>query len=150
MIQSLDPHHDGHPILSQVDKLPLSISGGLNRMLRFSTRVTTRQTPRRQDLQPIPTHNKYSCISDTSHENASGYFPECLPGQKHKTLSPLSEEGSPKKQKDNNLPRSNSRDRDNTPRKQITDNSTNKDTESSSNTNNVDTMDTNVDRTHKN
>ena len=66
---------------------------------RFSTRATTRQTPRRQDLQPIPTHNKYSCLSDTLHENASGYFPERLRGQKHKTLSPLSEEGSPKKNK---------------------------------------------------
>ena len=114
---------------------------------RFSARATTRQTPRRQDLQPIPTHNKYSCLSDTSHETASGYIPERLPGQKHKTLSPLSEEGSPKKQKDNNLPRSKSRDRDNTPRKQITDNSAGKDTESRSNTNNVETMDTNVNRT---
>ena len=114
---------------------------------RFSIRATTRQTPRRQHLQPIPTHSKYSCLSDTSHENASDYFPERLPGQKHKTLSPMSEEGSPKKQKDNNLPRSTSRDRDNTPRKQITENSTGKDTESRSNMINVETMDTYVNRT---
>ena len=34
MIQSLDPHHNGHHILNQVDKLPLFISGGLKRKLR--------------------------------------------------------------------------------------------------------------------
>ena len=79
-------------------------------------------------------------------------FQNAYQEKKHKTLSPLSEEGSPKKQKDNNLPRSKSRDRDNTPRKQITDNSTDKDTETRSNTNNVETMDTNVkqNRNHEN
>ena len=50
------------------------------------------------------TYNRFNILANLSSNNTMNSFNERLPGQKHKTLSPLSEEGSPKKQKDINRP----------------------------------------------
>lgn len=56
---------------------------------------STLQTPRLNQQTPISTANRFESLTNDSDFNSERY-----PGQKHKTISPLSDQLSPKKQKD--------------------------------------------------
>ena len=65
MIQSLDPHHNGHPILNQVDKLPFSISDGLNRKLRQPWKTALAQELQLDRHHDDKIYNQYQHTTST-------------------------------------------------------------------------------------
>ena len=94
---------------SQNDKRPKSRPYiPLNRMQRFNRSNHPQgaipkyggnnallQTPQVRPQTPVSTANRFESLADDSGVNTERY-----PGQKHKTISPLSDQLSPKKQKD--------------------------------------------------
>ena len=82
------------------ERQELSLGSGYNTSRNYS--APPPPPPPHQRSDPISTYNRFTMLANlaSTADNNTNSMDERLPGQKHKTLSPLSEEGSPKKQKD--------------------------------------------------
>ena len=87
------PLRTNTPSKGQHTQLRNNIYGAIPRY----TRDSRYQPPQKNHQTPIPTSNKYELLHDINDRDSSDMR---MPGQKHKTISPLSDQASPKKQRD--------------------------------------------------